>query len=63
MTERLRILLYAEEGIGLYTGETARLRSGFLPEKGLKELGLMADCDLAEQAEIEAGGRTDMTQS
>lgn len=51
MTQRPRILLYAEGGTGLYTGETARLRNGFLPEKGLKELEQMADCDLAERAE------------
>ena len=53
MTEQPRILLYAEGGTRLYTGETARLRSGFLPEKGLKELGRMAVCDLAEKAESE----------
>ena len=53
MTQKPRILLYAEGGTALYTGETARLRNGFLPERGLKELGQMAVCDLAEQAESE----------
>nr|WP_302111797.1 AAA family ATPase [uncultured Acetatifactor sp.] len=48
MTERPRILLYAEGDAGVYIGDTARLRSGFLPEKGLEELGQMADCDRAE---------------
>ena len=50
MTERPRILLYAEGNAGVYIGETARLRSGFLPEKGLEELGRMADCDRAEES-------------
>lgn len=55
MTQRPRILLYTEEGTALYTGETVRISSGFLPEKALKELGQMADCDLAEHAESEKG--------
>lgn len=48
ITEKPRILLYAEGDAGVYLGETAHLRSGFLPEKGLEELGQIADCDRAE---------------
>ncbi len=51
MTQRPRVLLYTEESTALYIGETVRISSGFLPEKALKELWQMADCDLAEHAE------------
>ena len=45
MTDKPRILGYAEGCAGIYVGETARLRKGFLPKKGLKKLNQIADGD------------------